>query len=310
MAIAGPRGGLRLQPEGYVNIRGTAGWPSGRKWAPPRPLYNPATMSAAPDGGLTCPQCGGVLHPDEGQIFLTCPFCGSAVHADKSRIVFHWYLAPTLDEAQSKAALARWMAGNQTVKDLDRKARLTGISFSYFPVWHIREKSSGREEAILEPAAAISVTELKSLRLPAGDLRKYEDHIDPRAVPPSVPFDTVLAWLAARGVNREHIAEAALVHLPLYTVKYDYAGRVYTALVEAATGTVFANIFPAKAEAPYLAAAGATAGTFLCLSLIPLGAYLTGDAEGLGLGLLVCGGLGLAAAPILFAFAAWVAARV
>jgi predicted RNA-binding Zn-ribbon protein involved in translation (DUF1610 family) len=267
-------------------------------------------MSDALAGGLTCPQCGGELHPDEGQIFLSCPFCGSAVHADKSRIVFHWYLAPTLDEAQSKAALARWMAGNQTVKDLDRKARLTGIAFSYFPVWHIRQKSAGREEAVLEPAAATSVTELKSLRLPAGDLRKYEESLGPQAVPPSIPYDTVLGWLAGRGVAREHISEAALVHLPLYTVKYNYGGRTYTALVEAATGSVFANIFPAKAEAPYLAAAAAAAGTFLCLALIPLGGYLGGDVEGLGLGLLICGGLGLVAAPILFAFAAWVAARV
>ena len=22
-----------------------------------------------------CAQCGGVLHPDEGQVFLTCPYC-------------------------------------------------------------------------------------------------------------------------------------------------------------------------------------------------------------------------------------------
>jgi len=267
-------------------------------------------MSVAPSGGLTCPQCGGELHPDEGQIFLTCPFCGSAVHADKSRIVFHWVLAATLDEAQAKGALARWMAGNQTVKDLDRKARLTRASFEYFPVWSLRYKRGDREEAVLEPAAATSVTELKNLRIPAGDLRKYEDSLSARAVPPTVPLDTVLGWVAERGLNREQLSEAALVHVPVYTFKYAFSGRAYTALVEAGSGSVFANIFPAKAEAPYLAAGAAAAGTFLCLSLIPLAGYLTGDAEGLGLGLLVCAGLGLIAAPLLFGFAAWVAARV
>jgi hypothetical protein len=267
-------------------------------------------MSAAPSGVLACPQCGGELHPDEGQIFLTCPFCGSAVHADKSRIVFHWVLAPTLDEAEAKASLARWMAGNQTVKDLDRKSRLTGISFAYFPVWHIRLNVSGREEAVLEPAAATSVTELKNLRLPAGDLRKWEDRLEAQSIPPTVPFDTVLGWLAERGHSRESVAEAALVHLPIFTFKYNFGGRAYTALVEAATGIVFANIFPAKAEAPYLAAGVAAAGTFLCLATIPLAGYVTGDAGGIGLGLLVCAGLGMIAAPVLFAFAAWVAARV
>ena len=45
---------------------------------------------------LTCTQCGGELHPDEGQTFVTCPYCGAAVYLDKSRVVFHWYVAPTL----------------------------------------------------------------------------------------------------------------------------------------------------------------------------------------------------------------------
>ena len=77
--------------------------------------YNRQAMAvAAPSEVFRCPQCGGELHPDEGQIFLTCPYCGSAVHADKSRIVFHWYLAATLDEAKARGALARWMAGQRT----------------------------------------------------------------------------------------------------------------------------------------------------------------------------------------------------
>ena len=75
-----------------------------------------------PENVVSCAQCGGELHPDEGQIFLTCPYCGSTVYLDKSQVVFHWYLAPTLDEAKAGGALASWMAGNQTVKDLDKKA--------------------------------------------------------------------------------------------------------------------------------------------------------------------------------------------
>jgi len=71
------------------------------------------------------------------------------------------------------------------------------------------------------------------------------------------------------GVQREQIAEMALVHLPLFTFKYSYSGRTYTAVVEAATGSVFANIYPAKAEAPYILAGAAAALTFLCLALVP-----------------------------------------
>ena len=57
-----------------------------------------------PSSELRCTQCGGELHPDEGQIFLICPYCGAAVYLDKSRVVFHWYLASTLDEAKARAA--------------------------------------------------------------------------------------------------------------------------------------------------------------------------------------------------------------
>ncbi len=260
---------------------------------------------------LLCTQCGGELHPDEGQIFLTCPYCGSTVYLDKERVVFHWYLTPTLDENKAGGALARWMAGNQTVKDLDKKAQLTGRSFEYFPVWYFKRRSAeGKEEILLEPAAATSVSELRRLNLPAGDLRKYDAAIDPQAQAPSVPLETARGWVLERQPSSEKIAEQALVHIPLYTYKYNYQGKPYTAVVEAGTGGVFANIYPAKAEAPYLMAGGITALVFLCLALAPVIGAATDRANGVGIGLLVCAGAGVIAAPLLFALAAWVAAKI
>jgi hypothetical protein len=251
------------------------------------------------------------LHPDEGQIFLTCPYCSTTVYLDKSRVVFHWYLAPTLDEDKARGALARWMAGNQTVKDLDKKAHVVGQTFEYFPLWYFKRRGAGDRDILdLEPAAATSVTELKRLQLPAGDLQKYDAALDAQAVPPTVPLQTALGWVAQRGVPAVEITETALVHVPLYTFKYAFQDHTYTALVEAATGRTLANIFPAKAEAPYLLAGCATAVTFLALALIPVVAALVGDEGGFGLGLALCAGLGVVAAPILFAFAAWVAAKV
>jgi DNA-directed RNA polymerase subunit RPC12/RpoP len=142
-----------------------------------------------------CSQCGGELYPDEGQIFITCPYCTSTVYLDKSRVVFHWYIAPTLDPAQARAALNRWMAGNQTVKDLDEKSQVTGQDFAYFPVWYFREKDGGRDQIRLEPAAATSVTELRTISLPAGDLRRYEDSVRAESLEPTVPLDTAQGWL-------------------------------------------------------------------------------------------------------------------
>ena len=267
--------------------------------------------TSLPAQTLSCTQCGGELHPDEGQIFLTCPYCSAAVYLDKSRVVFHWHLAPTLDEARARGGLARWMAGNQTVKDLDKKSRLTGAAFEYFPMWYFKRRlPNGKEEIILEPAAAISVTEIRHVRLPAGDLRKYEAGLDAQAQQPSVPLQAAFSWLAERNTPAQEIIEQALVHIPVFTFKYLYKNTTYTAIVEAATGNVFANIFPAKAETPYVVVGGLAAVVFLCLATFPVIGAMANGGDGLGVGMVACIGAGLVAAPVLFGLAMWVASKI
>jgi DNA-directed RNA polymerase subunit RPC12/RpoP len=269
----------------------------------------PAPVEATP---FLCTQCGGELHPDAGQIFLTCPYCGASVYLDRSKVVFHWALEPTLDEQKAAGALKRWMAGNETVKDLDQKSSLQSAAFEYFPVWQFKYRlKGGAETEALLPAAATSVSEIQRLTLPTGDLHKYTADLDGRSRLPTVPLPAAESWLnQQRGVPVESITERTLVHLPIYTFKYAYKNKPYTALVEAGTGRVFANIFPAKAEAPYLVIGMATALTFLCLALMPLIFGLGGSGGGAGIGLGICIGGGLIAAPILFALAAWVAAKI
>jgi hypothetical protein len=265
-----------------------------------------------PENVVTCAQCGGELHPDEGQIFLTCPYCSSTVYLDKSQVVFHWYLAPTLDEQKARGALASWMAGNQTVKDLDKKASVLGGSFEYFPLWLFKHRNPNRqEEIVLEPAAATSVSEIRSLDIPAGDLRKYDPALDSQAHPPSVPLQAALSWVKEhKGFPADEIVEKSLVHLPLYSFKYRYNEHEYTALVEAGTGGVFANIYPAKAEMPYRVVGGLTAAVFLCLATSPLIGAALRRGEGAAVGLLVFLCLVAIAAPLLFALAARVAAKI
>jgi predicted RNA-binding Zn-ribbon protein involved in translation (DUF1610 family) len=270
--------------------------------------------SPLPDTVLNCTQCGGELHPDEGQIFLSCPYCGATVFLDKSRVVFHWYLAPTINETQAREALARWMAGSQTVKDLDKKSQVVSQAFQYFPMWYFKRNVQGRDQIELQPAAATSVTELRQLPLSAGDLRKYETSIENQSVQPTVPMEAALGWAgsgllqAGTATQTGQVLESALVHIPLFTFKYVFNNQNYTAVVEAATGKVLANIYPAKAEAPYLAVGGITAAVFLCLATVPL--FFSGSKSGTGVGLLVCAGLGVVVVPLLFALAAWVAAKV
>jgi predicted RNA-binding Zn-ribbon protein involved in translation (DUF1610 family) len=266
---------------------------------------------SVPANVFPCTQCGGELHPDEGQLFLTCPYCESTVYVDKSRVVFHWYLASTLDESKARANLARWMGGNDTVKDLDRKARLAGSSFEFFPFWYFKSRDkSGAERIWLEPAAATSVSELKKIKIPAGDLRKYDDSISPQAHDPTVPLTTVTQWLGTRLPAEAEVIETALVHIPIYTFKYGYKNEPYTAIVEGATGGVFANIFPAKSESPFQLVGGLAAFIFLCLATFPVLGALVNSGEGLAIGGGLCFGLGLLATPFLLALAVWVAAKV
>ena len=218
-------------------------------------------------------------------------------------MVFHWYLKPTLDGTASAGALARWMSGSQTIKDLDKKSQVTSQSFQYFPLWYFKWSAAGKEETTLETAAATSITELRRLVLPAGDLQHYAPVLDSQSVSPSVPLETARQWLLETHPNVE-VREAFLVHIPIYIFKYTYQNRVFTAVVEAATGTVLANIFPVKAEAPYLTAGCATALVYLVLAMIPI------FGGGSSLGLLIAIGLGLLAAPFLFAFAVYVASKI
>jgi hypothetical protein len=287
-------------------------------------------MSTTPATTLTCTQCGGELHPDEGQIFITCPYCSATVYIDKSRVVFHWSLAPTLDAAQAAAALRRWMSGNQTVKDLDQKARVISQAFQYFPLWYFRYGGNGApagapppgaaakapahatpELAAIEPAAATSVTELRKLNLPAGDLQHYDPALDAQSEPPTVPLEAAMEWLSAnRQVSSAVVRETSLVHIPVYYFKYIYKNQPYTAVVEAATGSVLANIYPAKAEAPYLLAGGVAALVYLCLAASVLVTWSSVSDSSHTLVAAIFAGLACLAAPFLFGLAVWVASRV
>ncbi|HSV86320.1 MAG TPA: hypothetical protein VLH85_07080 [Levilinea sp.] len=266
-------------------------------------------MSGSQATGLYCTQCGGELAPDQGQIFLTCPYCSATVFLDKSQVVFHWSLAPTLDAPQAEAALRRWMSGSSTVKDLDVKAKITACAFSYFPLWYFRLAEGDREVIALELAAATSVTELRRLALPAGDLRRYESSLDAQAEQPGVPLQAALVRLRQQHPSSA-VRESSLVHVPIYIFKYRYRNQAYTAVVEAATGVVLANLYPAKDQAPYILAGCSTALVYLSLAVLPLTGLIFFAEPGGLLGFVVAFALGLLAAPFLFAFAAWVAAKV
>lgn len=220
---------------------------------------------------INCRQCAAPLTVEQGQPFVTCRFCGATNFVDKARVVFHYQVRPTVREDGARTALNRWMAGNATVKDLDRKAKVAAVSFEYFPMWLVRAKLGSDERVLLKPAAALAISELGQLDIPPSDLVPFDTHIDGTIIAPTVPFETVQQWLNDdHHIAPENISEAALVHLPVYVCKYDFNKRRYTALVDAASSKVFANIYPAKWEVPYVSIGAAAFVAFFVLSLLSL----------------------------------------
>ncbi|MEO8504659.1 MAG: hypothetical protein ABI609_12245 [Acidobacteriota bacterium] len=211
---------------------------------------------------VSCPQCGGENQLPSGTALLLCAFCGASIFVDRSQVVIHYRVPRLLDEPQARESLRRWMAGNDTVKDLDRLAVLGKVSALSFPMWLFRVRASQGESVRVEPAAATPIGELADLDLPAGKLEPYGDgEAGAQSIEVSVPLATAKTWLTQRaqapGDRAEpgELAEQALVHVPLWRCEYQFNGKPYVALVEGSTGRAMASVYPSKAEAPYIAVA-------------------------------------------------------
>lgn len=258
---------------------------------------------------ITCYQCGAPLPIEQGRQFVTCEFCGAENFVDKRTAVLHYVVRDTIGIEEAQSALRRWMGGNSTVKDLDKKANITETVFELFPMWLVRAKKNDQEKVFLEPAAALTVTELKELTIPASDLESYDHTLDGKAIPPTVPAETMKKWLSEnKRITPQQITEVSLVHVPLFRCKYQFDGRSYTAVVDASSSRIFANVFPSKWEAPYLAVGLIAFVTYFCAALIPYGMYAAD--ESIGLGIVIYAVVAIFLALPIFAVAAYVSAKV
>ncbi len=260
---------------------------------------------------ILCQQCAAALPVEQGTQFVNCEFCGTTNFVDKSGTIQHYVVRDTVAEPDAAAALRRWMAGNQTVKDLDQKSDIQHAVFQLFPMWLVRVQRDNQEMVILEPAAATSITELTELTIPAADLEPYDHGLDETAVDPTVPYDTVKKWLSEnQKIAPEQIKEAAIVHLPLYIFKYTFDDEVYTAVVDAASSKVFAGIYPTKWETPYYGIGALGCAIYFCAALIPLAGLLDDGFFDLGTGLLIYLVVAVIFAIPIFAAAAYISSKV
>jgi hypothetical protein len=242
---------------------------------------------------------------------IVCEYCEATNAVDKSRVVLSFAVRQTLRDDEAQAALRRWMAGNDTVKELDRKATIESLTLQLFPVWQVRADVDGAEKVVLEPAAATSIAGVKQLKIPAADLEPFDATLDDIAVEATVPYNAMQSWLQRDyQIAPAQIRETSLVHLPLFIAKYTFQGERYTAVVDAASGQVFASLFPEKWELPYVGLALVAFVLNFLIAFIPLFGYLTGGPAGfIGAMLFYLVAVVVAAIPI-FAAATIISARV
>ncbi|MBS1519326.1 MAG: hypothetical protein JSS91_14680 [Bacteroidetes bacterium] len=227
-------------------------------------------MSELGSSKIICPQCGGENTIQADEKFLQCEYCGSSIYLDKRKVVNHFVVHSNFDREQAEGNLRRWMAGNFHVKDLDKLAQISQVSFYYFPLWYFKTKDDRGDRIYLQPAHSTSVSEIKNLKIPAGNLKPFikEDFKDENFVEADVLYESAKSWLSQSGVNAESITESNLVHVPFYHFYYNYKGQQYSALVEASSGMVYANIWPAKSEMPFRLLFAAAIVIFAVASII------------------------------------------
>jgi len=185
--------------------------------------------------------------------FTQCEFCSSTIYIDKRKVVNHYIVACNFSKEQAQGNLRRWMASNFHVKDLDKLAQISQESFYYFPLWYFKTNDSSGDKIYLQPAHSTPISEIKNIQIPAGNLKPYntKDFNIKEFVASDVLYESAKNWLAQTGVNVDTISQSSLVHVPFYQFYYNYKGQQYSALIEASSGKVYANIWPAKSETPF-----------------------------------------------------------
>lgn len=203
---------------------------------------------------IQCTQCGGSVALQEGTQFATCPFCSSALYLDKSKVVFHFVVSPTIAQDQALGNLKRWMAGNETAKDLDSLAKITNQELLYFPMWRFVINEGSQQYEVSEMASSFAIADIKSIPLSGGDLKFYSPK-EFEGVPlkePDILLDSAIHWLQRKGIQTQYVRETNLIHIPFYLFKYDFRGNTFQAVVDAVSGRVLTSVYPPRAERPFV----------------------------------------------------------
>jgi uncharacterized protein (DUF983 family) len=201
---------------------------------------------------INCPKCGARVEFDAGTKFTKCSHCGTEIYIDRSGAGFYYIIPFSLKENDAVGMFKRWAAGSTRAKDLDKLAQIGVMKRKYFPVYMFRRDVNGKEEVHVEPAGSTTLPGLHSLKVPAGDLRTFDDKYDLCGAELIKPDIEMLPYLSSLPGKPK---EQALVYFPIWEVYYVFNGKRYEVVIDASSGEVFSSEFPARGSGAYMVVA-------------------------------------------------------
>lgn len=202
---------------------------------------------------VKCKKCGAPIEIDPGQKFAKCQYCDSQVFIDKSGVGFFYILPFFIDYNNALGIFKRWTANPMTAKDLETMAKVVQFKKQYFPVYMFKRDIGGMEKVIVEPAKSTTLPGMHTLKVPAGDIKIFDQRYnvgDAEVIQPDIDMISYLNRLPGQS------KEQALVYFPIWNVVYDYKGTKYPLVIDGSSGEVMATYYPPREAAPYYLAAG------------------------------------------------------
>ncbi len=187
---------------------------------------------------LSCPQCGAKIPSIQESGFITCQYCDTTLYIDLSQVSQHYYLPRQIDRKHVLSILSRWLI----TRELAKEPQLLEIEHLYFPFWRLVQGA----DTFFYPAASFPIQELEEMKVPGGDFKLYEPSLEEEntVVAPDIFLDSILESKQDGPKKREGDLKPFLVHLPLYTIKYQYEDSEYEAVIDGVQGQVFADESP------------------------------------------------------------------
>jgi DNA-directed RNA polymerase subunit RPC12/RpoP len=215
---------------------------------------------------LSCSQCGAKLEIDSFKRFLHCPYCQSSLVVEKDRTVECYILKHIRNDIWVKGVFRAWLKKSGTHGDIEGSR----IEFKYFPVWHATLDDG---QTITQPAANTLHTEISSVKIPAGDIKYFDNDTSlSLVIQPSIRHEAATGWTMDIHDQKKEVKRLWLVYLPIYFIDYQINGERHRVSIVGESTRIYSDTAAIsenyKIPVKNLVFFGIAFGTFLFLGFL------------------------------------------